>query len=175
MASRLATIRDAWARRRPPAQVRAAIRAADDSGERVLSWAPVVGGGAVAVTNRALWQVQADGVGLRLFHHDIDRAAWEIPTLSVTPSVGAAFDLALDDPGSVPRDLRTRVEASVALTQRHRLTIRRVGVRVVARRPSTGGPLQWRLAYDDPADVEDAAVRAEAEELLASTRRSGEA
>ena len=45
-------------------------------------------------------------------------------------------------------------------------------MRVVARRPSTGGPLHWRLVWDDPAVAADPVLRAEAEALVESTRRS---
>ena len=175
MAGKLAALRSAYARRRPPARVRAAVRSGGDVAERVLSWAPGADGLALAVTNRGLWEVRVEGA-TRLDFHDIDKAAWTIPVLRVEPTTQAPRSYRLDDPGSVPRDVRTRVEASVALTRRHRLGApgSKASVRVVARRPSTGGPLLWRLAWDDREQAEDPLLRTEAEALLESTRRSGE-
>lgn len=175
MAGKLATLRAAYVRHRPPAQVRAAVRSGGDGAERVLSWAPAEDGLTLAVTNRGLWEVRSEGA-TRTDFHDIDKAAWTLPVLLVEPTTGVPRTYRLDDPGSVPRDVRTRVEASVALSQRHRLGPpgSKASVRVVARRPSTGGPLLWRLAWDDQGQAGDPVLRAEAEALLESTRRSGE-
>ena len=175
MAGKLAVLRAAYVRRRPPAGVRMAVRSGGDGAERVLSWAPGEDGLVLAVTNRGLWEVRAEGA-TRIDFHDIDRATWTIPLLGVEPTGDAARSYRLQDPGSVPRDVRTRVEASVALTRRHRLGEpgSKASVRVVARRSSTGGPLLWRLAWDDRDQAADPALLAEAEALLESTRRSGE-
>ena len=175
MAGKLAALRAAYARRRPPAAVRVAVRSGGDAAERVLSWAPGEDGLALAVTNRGLWEVRAEGA-TRLAFHDIDRATWAMPVLGIEPTGDAARTYRLDDAGSVPRDVRTRVEASVALTRRHRLGApgSKASVRVVARRPSTGGALLWRLAWDDREQAVDPLLLAEAEALLESTRRSGE-
>lgn len=161
----------AYRRWRPPAGLRAALRQAGDDAERVLSWAPLADGATLAATNRGLWEVRPDGGADRLVWDAVDRAAWTSPRLTLDLSGGGRRDYLLDDPGSVPRDIRTRVEASVAWSRHHRLSTR-AGVRVVARRPSTGGPLDWRLVWDDPAVAADPVLRAEAEALVEASRRS---
>src|SRR5262245_48693052 len=120
--------------------------------ERIVAWASSTsdfdaesGGqpGVVVATNLGLW---LPGRKDRLGWHQIHKAAWVSPVLTVVPAVEVAAGdgylvmadeppvaVTLDDPGDVPVEVRTRVNRSAAHTSHHELP-GGGGVRVVARR-----------------------------------------
>lgn len=140
-------------RERPPVEV-----AAD---ERMLAWAPLLGGAWAVGTRDALYLP-----GVRLPWEQVQAADWDhdLSRLRVS-EVGrrggrrVEHHLTLDESGrSADRLLqlvRERVTASVLLVRHVPITGRR-GVRVVARRaPSGRRPVEWVYEYDegiDPAD-----------------------
>src|SRR6185503_18353354 len=114
-----------------------------DRDERVIAWADTDSDSVVVATNRGLW---LPGVEERLGWHEVHKATWSPPTLTVIPaqSVGEgdgyrvmadqdAVVLSLADPDEVPLRVRERVTRSVAHTAHHELP-GGGGVRVVARR-----------------------------------------
>lgn len=143
-------------------------------GEHVHAAAAVDGGGHLVVTGAGLRLVDAGGEPWELLPWvDVDRATWEPPHLHVEPAptadgvVRPAWDVALPEPGTVPRQLRARVDATIAWSVRHTLSgPARGDVRLVARRPADGGPLRWRVWPDPGVRLHDPLVRAEIEELL---------
>lgn len=176
LARGLATLR----RRRLPAWLAAQL--ADSVVEApVLSWAPLIRQaqnsltddgplqGLVATRLGLLRGSELGGVPLVVLWHEVDKATWETPALGLELADGAGLTFWVDDPGNLPRDVRTRVEQSIAWTSHHRL-VGRGGVRVVARRPSTGGELEWRLVADAGTDLTDPTMRAEAEQHLIAAR-----
>jgi hypothetical protein len=140
-------------RERPPVEVAA--------GERLLAWAPLLGGEWVVGTRDALYLP-----GVRLPWEQVEAADWDrdLSRLRVS-EVGrwgerrAEHHLTIDESGAsadrLLQLLRERVTASVLLV-RHVLISGRRGVRVVARRaPSGRTPVQWVYEYDDGIDPAD--------------------
>jgi hypothetical protein len=155
--------------------------------ERIVAWASSTSDsdgesagrpGVVVATNLGLW---LPGRKDRLGWHQIHKAAWVSPVLTVVPAievdaveVGAAGGylvmadeppvvLTLDDPGDVPVEVRTRVNRSVAHTSHHELPgggdrVDPAGVRVVARRAAGVNGLAWHVRYDEGTDRSDPAV-----------------
>lgn len=88
-----------------------------DPGERVLAWAPRLGGGAVVPTLDHLVVVAVDGSCERHPWTDVERAAWEPESRTFAVWwAGRAVPTALElgEPGRVPRVLAERVQASIA-------------------------------------------------------------
>ena len=155
-------------RERPPVEVSA--------GERILAWAPLVGGGWVVGTRDALYLPTG-----RLPWEQIEAADWDndLSRLRVS-EVGrwgeprVEHPLALDESGADAdrflQLLRERVTASVLLV-RHVPISGRHGVRVVARKaPSGQSPVQWVFQYDEGIDPEDPFVRTAAADALDAAR-----
>ncbi len=142
-------------------------------GERVLAHA-AAGPSHVVATNRALLLPSADG-WRRVAWHAVTRAKWddEAETLRVE-EYGATGPVrhvvALDAPGHIPATVRERVTASIAVS-RHVPLVGRTGVRVVGRRVPGEPELRWQLVFDAGLDMEDAWLRARADEALAEVRR----
>jgi hypothetical protein len=134
--------------------------------ERIVAWASTSEGPVVA-TNLGLW---LPGRKDRLGWHQIHKAAWSAPVLTVVAAaeVGAgdgflvmadepAVAVTLADPGDVPVEVRTRVNRSVAHTSHHELP-GGGGVRVVARRAPGVNGVAWHVRYDDGTDGSDPEV-----------------
>jgi hypothetical protein len=163
--------------RRPPARVRAML--ARD--ERALAWAAAGPSDFVVATNLGLW---LPGRTERLGWHQIHKATWDPPRLTVIPSTpveeaegyaimadDAAVEIVLSDPGDVPIRVRERVTRSVAYTRHHPLPPSG-GVRVVGRRVPGADGLSWHVRYDEGTDREDPEVRAATAELVGATSTS---
>ena len=149
--------------RRTPRKVRALVT----RDERVLAWA-AASDGYVAVTNLGLWLPERSE---RLGWHQIHKATWVSPRLTVIPAVevgegdgyrimadDAPVVFALPEPGDVPVRLRERVTRSVAYTRHHPLP--GGGVRVVGRRVAGADGLAWHVRYDESTDRDDPEIRA---------------
>lgn len=156
-------------RHRPPVEVGA--------GERILAWAPLVGGGWVVGTRDALYV--PDG---RVPWEHVQTAGWDRDEGHVRVSEVGSWgeprpqhlltvpDAAAQDVDRLLQLLRERVTASVLLSRHVRISGRR-GVRVVARRaPSGRSEIGWFYEYDAGIDPDDPFVRAAAETALAAAK-----
>jgi len=160
-------------RRRLPAQRRPPL----DPDERVVAWADAGDDQVVVATNLGLW---VPGEGARLGWHEIHKAGWSHPRLTVVAAREVAAEdeysvvedrpprtVALVDPGRMPEQVQARVTRSVAYTSHHPLP-GGGGVRVVARRVPGRDGLRWAVRYDPGT----AAVPAAAAALVAQARAS---
>jgi hypothetical protein len=155
-------------RERPPVEVA--------EGERLLAWAPLVGGDWVAGTRDALYLP-----GVRLPWEQVEAADWDRDLARLRVSeVGswgeprAEHHLTLDESGAsadrLLQLLRERVTASVLLVRHVPITGRR-GVRVVARRaPSGRSPVEWVSEYDEGIDPADPFVQTAVATALGEAR-----
>jgi len=145
---------------RLPAEVRAAV----ESGDRVLTYAKGPDGYVIA----------ADGAlylgGERLPWFRVDRGAWDEEGLTVVTTDGGSYRALLPEPGRVPETVRERVTASIVVSQYVPLDARG-GVRLVARKVDADR-LIWEFVFDAGLDPDDAGLRALAEQALEATRRS---
>src|SRR3954469_19661577 len=146
-----------------------------DRGERRVAWGLTTGGGPGVATD----------VGLRLpgrpvlTWERIERASFSRPVLTVlelaeVEGSGAAHQVALDLDGDLtdlPETVRTRVAASVAWSS-HTKLVPAGGVRIVGRRRPGLASLDWQLVFDRDTDPRDPQVRAQAEQYLATARRT---
>jgi len=141
-----------------------------EAGERVLAWAESAEGQVLAGTRDALYLP-----GVRLAWEDVERADWdqESGRLRVV-EVGAwgerrsQHTFLISEPRRLLELLRERVTASIVLV-RHVPVIGRRGVRVIARRASSGDrELRWVYEYDAGIDPDDPTVRLAAESALAA-------
>jgi hypothetical protein len=145
--------------------------------ERVIAWAPTVDSPqrAVVVTTLGVWLPERD----RLGWHEIHKASWSSPRLTIIPAVlvmsRGAYDVMADDtpllvdltdPDSVPEEIRKRVTRSVAQTFYEPLP--GGGVRVVARRAPGINGVRWHVRYDDGTDAEDPEVVRVTDEIVAT-------
>lgn len=143
---------------RPPADVRALV-----GEERPLAWGQADERPVVA-TEAALWLGPDD----RLAWHDIARAAWDEPVLTVEPLRGERRTLRLSTAGRLPETVRDRVTASIALSRSEEVAPGTIA-HVVARRRHGDERLHWSLEVVGPA-AGDADVQARAEDVLSSAR-----
>jgi hypothetical protein len=148
----------------PPVEVSA--------GEKVLAWASTETG-AVAGTRSALYLPD----GVRIPWEQVEAADWDLDseTLRVT-EVGTwgeprpVHSLVLSEPSRLLQLVRERVTASVLL-QRHVPIRGRLGVRIIARRATTGArDLTWLFDYDEGIDPDDPFVEHAAQEALTAAR-----
>jgi len=155
--------------------------------ERVVAWARTRGGaadGGVAVaTDRGLWLPRPGGPE-RLGWHEIHKAGWAPPTLTVVPA-GVVADAdgyvvvadlparsyQLDDPDQLPHQVRTRVTRSVSYTRHHPLPSG--GVRVASRRVPGVDGVRWTVRYDPGTAYDSAAVRDLTAQLVEEGRAGG--
>ena len=157
-------------------RLRSADRPKLERDERVIAWAPVAGstGRPVVVTTRGVFLPDHE----RLGWHQIHKAAWAGPRLTVTPAVrvgaGEGYEVMADDapvevalasPDDVPAEVRKRVTASVAYTEHHELP--GGGVRVVGRRVAGRNGLAWHVRYDPGTDAADPEIVAATSALVA--------
>ncbi|MDX6373649.1 MAG: hypothetical protein QOD98_2637 [Nocardioidaceae bacterium] len=142
------------------------------AGEKVLAWAASESG-PVAGTRSALYLPD----GVRIPWEQVEAADWDLDseTLRVT-EVGTwgeprpAYSLALTEPGRLLQLVRERVTATVVI-QRHVPIRGKRGVRVIARRATTGArELIWVFEYDEGIDPDDPFVEHAAQEGLAAAR-----
>ncbi len=162
-----------WGRgKKLPAERRPAL----DRDERVLGWAATADDGTVVTTNRGLW---LPGRAERLGWHEIHKATWDNPRLTVTPGVRVeerdgytvmadqpTIAVSLTEPGNVPSQINTRVTRSVAASTHHTLTTGG-GVRVVSRRVPGVDGVTWHVRYDEGTDAHDPLVVLQTAQLVA--------
>jgi hypothetical protein len=72
--------------------------------------------------------------------------------------------LLVDEPGTLPEAVRTRVTATIVLSRRVPVA-GRAGVRIAARR-QRGGPLLWQVVPDRGVDPDEAATKAAVDAAL---------
>jgi hypothetical protein len=146
--------------------------------ERVLAWAET-GSSALVATNRGLWLPDS----VRMGWHEVHKATWADGTLTITGSSSEPLDgfalvsdrppvtFALADPGVLPRRVRDRVTASVAISTVHKVP-GGGSARVVGRRVSGQDGLTWSVRLEQVADEKDPAVRAYIADLVAAAKAS---
>jgi hypothetical protein len=143
--------------------------------ERVVAWASTSDGGAVIVTNLGLW---LPGHEERLGWHEIHKAAWEMPLLTITPAehVGdgdgytlmadaPVVSVVLESPGDVPHQIRTRVTRSVVFTEHY--TVPNGGLRVVGRKVPGVDGLTWYVRADPGTEIGEPAAERAIAQLIA--------
>jgi hypothetical protein len=168
-------IRD-WARQRlarPPAGALAPL----DPGERVVAWAVDLAGEVAVATVAGLWLPGSDG-RQRLSWHEINKASWSAPALTMVPSREIEPEIIADanpvtvrlaEPRDLPAVVRARVTRSVGYSTYHRL-VGGGGVRVVGRRVPGVDGLRFAVRYDDLGAADDPLVRQATAELLTQAR-----
>lgn len=143
------------------------------SGDRRIAWALTDDGRPVVAT--------AHGLVLPgrtpLAWADVERAGWRRPVLTVVEVAeiagsGSTTSVTLqDDDGGLSDVVHSGVTSSVAWTTH--VPLRPAGgVRVVGRRRPGRELLDWQLVYDPGTDVDDPAVQAQSEQLVARARRT---
>jgi hypothetical protein len=156
-------------RTRPPVEV--------GKGERLLAWAPVVGGGWAAGTRDAIYLLdrRVPWEQVQTADWDRDEGRLRVREVGTWGEPRPQHELTISDHAAKDADrllqlLRERVSASVLLSRHVRVTGRR-GVRIIARRaPSGRSDVQWLYEYDEGVDPEDPFVRAAAETALAAAQ-----
>ena len=143
-------------------------------GDRVLTWGRVDDDRYAVATNLALYVTAPTPDEVERYNwHDIDRAVWSADgSLTVDTVAGERVVLRLREPRGVPAAVRERVNASVVVSERHRLAADDDrGLRVVARRDPGTGRLVWSAVLDDGLDGDDPAIRERAREITTAVRR----
>lgn len=145
--------------------------------ERIVAWAPTSDSPqrAVVVTTLGVWLPGRE----RLGWHQIHKATWSSPRLTIVPAVLVAprdtYDVMADDtplavditdPDSVPEEIRKRVTRSVAQTFYE--AVPGGAVRVVARRAPGVNGVRWHVRYDEGTDRDDPQVVAATDEIVAA-------
>lgn len=155
-------------RHRLPASARDSL--ALERGERVLAFAPTLGGSHVVATSTALHVPVVAGGTARIPWERIEQASWRDGRLRVQEILGGpAHEIGLTDAGSVPETVRERVTSTVVVN--HQAPLPGGGsVRIAGRRPATGGEVRWSLQFDAGADPDDPGLRAQAEQILTELR-----
>ena len=158
-----------FGRRRVP-EVVSAVRL--EPGERRSAWGLTPEGEPVLATDLGLRLPGAP----RLDWHDVEKATWARPLLTVVrvaeiAGAGERRSVRLEQEGTLPDAVRSAVTGSVGWSSHYRLRPSG-GVRVVGRRRPGQDLLDWQLVYDAGTDPEDPLVRTQAEELLLTARRT---
>lgn len=157
-------------RRRPvPEPVRKLVL---EPGERRTAWGLTTAGDPVVATDLGLHLPQ----GGRLDWHEVERAVWRRPVLTVSKvaqvdGTGERWQVELAEEADLADVIRTSVIASVGWTNHVRLQPAG-GVRLVGRRRPGQDALDWQLVYDAGTDPEDPSLRAQAEAFLLDARRT---
>lgn len=144
-----------------------------DAGDRRTAWALTDDGRPVVATATGLVLPGRTPVAWA----DVERAGWRRPVLTVVEvaevaGTGTTTSITLqDDDGGLPDVVHSGVTGSVAWTTHVRLRPAG-GVRVVGRRRPGFELLDWQLVYDPGTDLADPSVRAQAEQALATARRT---
>ncbi len=158
-----------FGRRRVP-EVVDAVRL--DPGERRSAWGLTSAGEPVVATDLGLRLPGAP----RIDWHDVEKATWARPLLTVVrvaqiAGAGERRTVQLEQEETLPDAVRTAVTGSVGWSSHYRLRPRG-GARVVGRRRPGQDLLDWQLVYDAGTDPTDPLVRAQADELLLTARRT---
>lgn len=147
-----------------------------DTGERTLAWCAAEGGAVLAGSRDALHLIDGD-TQRRIPWHEIEAADWSrddsvlrVSEVGEWGEVRPEHRFTVSEPGLLLQLVRERVTSTVVL-QRHVLVRGRRGVRVIARR-ATSGPreIRWFFEYDEGVDPEDEHVRRVAQAALAQAR-----
>ena len=143
-----------------------------DPGERRSAWGLTADGAPVVATDLGLRLPGAP----RFDWHDVEKATWARPVLTVVrvaeiAGAGEHRSVRLEQEGTLPDAVRSAVSGSVGWSSHYRLRPRG-GVRVVGRRRPGQDLLDWQLVYDPGTDLDDPLVRAQADELLLTARRT---
>jgi hypothetical protein len=143
-----------------------------ERGERVLIASAVPAGWVVATTH-ALWLPDRTDM-TRVGWETVDNASWNRDTASLevlqAADLGARprrWHLRMDDDRDLLLVIKERIRSTVVATRNVALDGER-GVRVVARRPPGSDRFSWAVSVDPGIDVDDAAVRAKIDEVLAA-------
>jgi hypothetical protein len=141
-------------------------------GEKVLAWAASETG-PVAGTRAALYLPG----GTRIPWEQVEAAEWDLDSATLEVSeVGSwgeprpTYSFVLTEPGRLLQLVRERVTSTVVL-QRHVPIRGSRGVRVIARRATTGDRrLSWLFEYDEGIEPDDPFVEHAAQEALAAAQ-----
>ncbi|MGI9136880.1 MAG: hypothetical protein ACR2JS_07460 [Candidatus Nanopelagicales bacterium] len=143
-------------------------------GERVIAWGcDPVNDRYTLATDKALYPEQ---IRERLRWDSISKATWEEPILNVTvhDTSGATkgtLKLRVEESGDLPAAVFALVTESVVVSEHVDLG-NGAGARMVARRDGDEGTIWWSVVFDSGLDSADPALRARADEELASLRDS---
>ena len=143
-----------------------------DAGERRTAWGLTTAGDPVVATDVGL---RVPGP-VRVDWPDVEKATWKRPVLEVVEvaavsGTGRRWRFELAEEGELPETVRSAVTATVAWST-HVGLHPAGGVRVVGRRRPGRELLDWQLVYDRGTDVDDPAVQAQAQAVLADARRT---
>ena len=140
--------------------------------ERVIAWGvDPVNDTYTLATDKALYPEQ---IRERLRWDSISKATWEDPILNVTvhDATGATkgtVKLRVEESGDLPAAVFALVTESVVISEHVELGDG-VGARMVARRDGDEGTIWWSVVFDSGLNAADPALRARADEELASLR-----
>jgi hypothetical protein len=142
--------------------------------ERVIAWGfDPANDRYTLATDKALYP---ESVGERLRWDSISKATWDEPILNVTvhDTSGATkgtLKLRVEESGDLPAAVFALVTESVVISEHVDLGDG-AGARMVARRDGDEGAIWWSVVFDSGLNPSDPALRARADEELASLRDS---
>lgn len=140
-------------------------------GERVLGVCHSEGTTHLVATDRGLYVVDPPDL-TRWRWDEIDQVAWQPPLLELEVRTDAGATgrcvMPVDTQGDLPAVVRDRVTNSIIVNSR--VAVPGGHVRVVARRQSDTGRIEWRVVPSPRVDPTDAGVRAQADAELARLR-----
>lgn len=159
-----------WRRERVPDEVKQAVHL--QRGEQMLSVCVSEPAGYLAASDRALYRVEPPSVE-RVRWDQVDLAVWEPPLLHLrvrdddSGSV-TGREWGADQTGDLPAVVRERVTGSILANSQ--VPVAGGSARVIARRHSDTGSVEWRVVFGSGVDAQDPAVRAAADAELADLR-----
>ncbi len=142
--------------------------------ERVIAWGvDPVNDIYTLATDKALYPEQ---IHERLRWDSISKATWDEPILNVTvqDTTGAMkgnLKLRVEESGDLPAAVFALVTDSVVISEHVELG-EGAGARMVARRDGDEGTIWWSVVFDTGLNPADPALRARADEELASLREA---
>ena len=142
--------------------------------ERVIAWGvDPVNDIYTLATDKALYPEQ---IHERLRWDSISKATWDEPILNVTvqDTTGAMkgnLKLRVEESGDLPAAVFALVTDSVVISEHVELG-EGAGARMVARREGDEGTIWWSVVFDTGLNPADPALRARADEELASLREA---
>ncbi len=142
--------------------------------ERVIAWGvDPVNDIYTLATDKALYPEQ---IHERLRWDSISKATWDEPILNVTvqDTTGAMkgnLKLRVEESGDLPAAVFALVTESVVISEHVELG-EGAGARMVARRDGDEGTIWWSVVFDTGLNPADPALRARADEELASLREA---
>jgi hypothetical protein len=158
--------------RRLPAGVRERLEI--PKGERVIAWGVDPANDRYTLaTDKALYPEQ---VKERLRWDSISKATWDEPILNITVhdttgSTKGTLKLRVEESGDLPAAVFALVTESVVISEHVELGDG-AGARLVARRDGDEGTIWWSVVFDTGLNSSDPALRARADEELASLREA---